>query len=163
MDRGPIEGPGTARTTAINRRLVLIGSGAAAALLLSRGAADWQASAQEAASDDTPKRYLVMRHYRLAPGVAIADVVQRTEQGFVPILRQVSGFVEYYNVDLGNSEGVTISVFSSQAGAEESTERAAAWVQENLAEFIEGPPEVTQGVVLLNVMAEVGASAAPTS
>jgi hypothetical protein len=143
--------PKRAPASAINRRAVLIGGSAAAALLLPRGRADWQASAQEAASDDTNKPFLVIRHYRLAPGADVAEVVRRTEQDFVPILRQIDGFVEYYNVDLGNGEGATISVFSSQAGAEESTAQAATWVQANIADLFAGPPQVMQGGVVLNV------------
>jgi hypothetical protein len=144
----------------INRRSVLIGSGAMAAALLPRPLASWQASAQEATGDEASKRYLVIRRYRLAPGAAIAEVVQRTEQDFVPILRQVAGFVEYYNVDLGNGEGLTISVFSDEAGAEESTARAATWVQAHLMDLVAGPPEVMQGSIVLNVTAQEAANAA---
>jgi hypothetical protein len=155
--------PQTARASAINRRAVLIGGGAAAALLLPRGRAGWQASSQEAGTDDTNQPFLVIRHYRLAPGATVAEVVRRTEQDFVPILRQIAGFVEYYNVDLGNGEGATISLFSSQAGAEESTTQAATWVQANLADLFMGPPEVMQGVVVLNVMTEETGNPEPTS
>ena len=40
------------------------------------------------------------------------------------------------------------SVFEDQAGAESSTERAADWVRENLAELLPNPPEVTGGAVV---------------
>jgi hypothetical protein len=163
MDRKRTGVPETARASVIDRRAVIIGGSAAAALLLPRGRAGWLASAQEAASDDTNKPFLVIRHYRLAPGAGVAEVVRRTEQDFVPILRQIAGFVEYYNVDLGNGEGATISVFSSQAGAEESTAQAATWVQANLADLFAGPPEVMQGNVVLNVMAEESGSVAAIS
>jgi hypothetical protein len=157
MNRKKTGVPDTVRASAINRRAVLIGGSAAATLLLPERAG-WQASAQEAASDDTNTPFLVIRHYRLAPGAAVAEVVRRTEQDFVPILRQIAGFVEYYNVDLGNGEGATISVFSSQTGAEESTAQAATWVRANLADLFAGPPEVMQGAVVLNVMAEESGS-----
>ena len=147
----------------INRRAVLIGSGAMAAAAATRPLASCQASAQEAAGDETSERFLVIRRYRLAPGAAIAEVVQRTEQDFVPILRQVAGFVEYYNVDLGNREGLTISVFSDEAGAKESTARAASWVQAHLMDLVAGPPEVMQGPIVLNVTAEEAANAAASS
>ena len=71
------------------------------------------------------------------------------ESGFIPIVRQVPGFQEYFLVESG--EGViSISVFADQAGAEESTARAADWVQENLADFFAGPPAVTTGSVWLH-------------
>ena len=59
------------------------------------------------------------------------------ESGFMPIVKQVPGFQEYFLVETG--EGViSISVFADQAGAEESTARAADWVQQNLADFFAG-------------------------
>jgi hypothetical protein len=45
---------------------------------------------------------------------------------------------------------ISISVFADQAGAEESTRRAADWVQQNLAGFFAGPPTVTTGSVWLH-------------
>jgi hypothetical protein len=163
MDQRGIKSSETECAAGINRRSVLLGGGVALATLLPRGPAGWDVSAQEGTSDDTNDLFLVIRRYRLAPETTIREVVQQTEQGFVPILRQISGFVAYYNVDLGNGEGATISLFSSQASAEESTAQAATWVQANLADLIAGPPEVMQGVVLLDVSAEEAGSTAPTS
>lgn|GEM_PF-5517219 len=48
---------------------------------------------------------------------------------------------------------VSISIFTDQTGAEESTQRAAAWVQQNLAGLFAGPPTVTTRSVWLH---EVG-------
>jgi hypothetical protein len=71
------------------------------------------------------------------------------ESGFVPILREVPGYQEYSLVE--TAEGVvSISVFADPAGAEESTRRAADWVQQNLADFFAGPPAVTSGSVWLH-------------
>src|SRR5829696_2504779 len=61
------------------------------------------------------------------------------------------GFQEYFLVE--TSEGVlSISVFADQAGAEESTRRAADWVQQNLTGFFTGPPTVTTGSVWLHAV-----------
>jgi hypothetical protein len=58
-------------------------------------------------------------------------------------------FRGYFIVERG--EGViSISIFTDQAGAEESTRRAAAWVQQNLAGFFTGPPTVAIGSVWLH-------------
>jgi len=71
------------------------------------------------------------------------------ESGFLPIIRQVPGFLEYFLVETG--EGVlSISTFTDQAGSEESTRRAADWVSKNLAGFFAGPPTVTIGSVWLH-------------
>jgi hypothetical protein len=49
---------------------------------------------------------------------------------------------------------VTISVFEDQAGAEESTRRAADWIQQNMTGFYTGPPTTTTGSVWLHDVGE---------
>lgn len=43
---------------------------------------------------------------------------------------------------------VSTSVFRDRAGADESVERAAQFVRENLAQFLPNPPQVTAGKVV---------------
>jgi hypothetical protein len=76
------------------------------------------------------------------------DFIRRVQTGFLPIISEVDGFVAYYVVDTGADVVSSVSVFDSQAGAEESSRRAASWVGENLAQFVQGPPEVTAGDVV---------------
>lgn len=163
MDRPWNDDAATARSAHANRRTVLsgIGAGATAALLARLGPVAGVGAAQEAAPEARRGEFLVIRRYRLAPGATVAEVLRRTEEEFLPIIQQVPGFVEYLNVDLGDGQGATISVFSSQASADESTERAAAWVKENLAGLIEGPPEVMAGPILLGVTAPETPGARP--
>jgi hypothetical protein len=73
---------------------------------------------------------------------------RRVREGFVPLLKDMPGFVAYYEIDAGNGVMVTISVFEDQAGEEASTERAAEWVRENEASLAPNPPEVTAGEVV---------------
>lgn len=75
------------------------------------------------------------------------EVVRRVEDGFIPIISQTPGFIAYYVLDCGNNTLVSVSVFDSQAGADESTRLAADWVRENLAGLFDGPPAVTSGEV----------------
>jgi hypothetical protein len=91
--------------------------------------------------------HVTIRRYKINTDdlSAIAATAQR---GFVPILESSPGFVAYYGVDSGHNTITTISVFEDQAGADESNRRAAAWVKENLAQYVEGPPEVSSGEVL---------------
>lgn len=70
------------------------------------------------------------------------------KEGFVPLLRQVSGFVAYYWVDAGDGVMVSTSVFQDRAGAEESVSRAAEFVRENLASLLPNPPQVMAGEVV---------------
>ena len=100
--------------------------------------------------------YGVIRRYRLAEGAQIADLMQRVQRGFVPILAQVPGFVAYHVVDLGDGGLVSVSVFEGQDAAEDSTRRAADWVQQELASLIAGPPQVEQGPVGAHATKEPG-------
>jgi len=57
---------------------------------------------------------------KVKPGL-IDEAVRRIENGFVPIISSVPGFVEYVGMQVGEDEGLTISFFETQEQAEEST------------------------------------------
>jgi hypothetical protein len=135
-----------------------LGSGGLALLLASRGRL---AAAQEAGTPTAGRAYLAIRQYELAPGRTMEELHAAVESGFMPIVKGVPGFREYFLVE--TDEGViSISVFDDQAGAEESTARAADWVQQNLADIFAGPPEVTTGSVWLHdVGGEMSGTPAP--
>jgi hypothetical protein len=151
-------------SVALSRRsaVLRLGSGGLAALIVSSGI---PAAAQEASpmagTSAAGRAYLAIREYQLAPGHTMEELHALAESGFMPIVKQVSGFREYFLVETG--EGViSISVFTDQAGAEESTARAADWVQQNLADFFTGPPTVTIGSVWLHdVGGEMSGTPAP--
>lgn len=89
--------------------------------------------------------HAAIRRYKAKPDAA-NELARRAQEGFVPLVSGLPGFIAYYGLAVGD-DVVTVSIFEDQAGEEESTRRAAEWVQENLAEFIEGPPEVIAGHV----------------
>lgn len=90
--------------------------------------------------------YAVIRRYE---GVTdSAEAGRRVDEGFVPLLRRVPGFVAYYWVDAGGGVMVSTSVFEDQSGAEESIERAADFVRDNLASLLPNRPQVTAGMVV---------------
>ncbi|MFF8381657.1 hypothetical protein ACF07V_36815 [Streptomyces sp. NPDC015661] len=90
--------------------------------------------------------YAVIRRYE---GVTdSAEAGRRVDEGFVPLLRRVPGFVAYYWVDAGDGVMVSTSVFEDQTGAEESIERAAEFVRNNLAPLLPNGPQVTAGPVV---------------
>jgi hypothetical protein len=74
-------------------------------------------------------------------------------KALLPILSEISGFVDYYFVDTGNGSMVSISVFENQAGVEESNNRAVEWVQQNAASLISKPPQVADGRVVSHKVA----------
>src|SRR5437588_1512603 len=85
--------------------------------------------------------YIAIRRMKAKPG-ELDEGMRRIENGFVPILRSVPGFVEYIGMEVGQDEGLTISFFETQEQAEESNRRAAEWVKENLAPLAAGPHEI---------------------
>jgi surfactin synthase thioesterase subunit len=90
--------------------------------------------------------YAAVRRYE---GVTdTAEDRRRVAEEFLPLLKDIPGFVAYYEIDAGNGVMATISVFEDQAGEEASTERAAEWVRENEASIAPNPPEVTAGEVV---------------
>jgi hypothetical protein len=149
MDRVDCTSTGTA---ALSRRsaALRLGGGGLALLLASRGL---PAAAQETGTPTAGQAYLAIRQYELAPGRTMEELHAAVESGFMPIVKGVSGFQEYFLVE---TEGgvLSISVFDDQSGAEESTARAADWVQQELADFFAGPPVVTTGSVWLHEVGE---------
>jgi hypothetical protein len=70
-----------------------------------------------------------------------------TREVFVPIIREMPGFVAYYWVDAGDGVIVSTSVFEHKDAEEESTFRVGEFVQEHLAPLLPNPPQVTAGEV----------------
>lgn len=90
--------------------------------------------------------YAAVRRYE---GVSDPSEAGRVvDEGFVPLMRQVPGFVAYYWVDAGNGVMVSTSVFQDRAGADESVSRAADFVRENLATLLPNPPQIMAGEVM---------------
>ncbi|MEU7060661.1 hypothetical protein [Streptomyces sp. NPDC046197] len=77
-----------------------------------------------------------------------AEAARLVKEGFVPLMRQIPGFVAYYWLDAGNSVMVSTSVFQDKAGADESISRASDYVRDNLASLMPNPPQVMAGEVV---------------
>jgi Antibiotic biosynthesis monooxygenase len=95
----------------------------------------------------------VLRHYTLE-AAHVDEVIRRVAQGGVPIIKAVPGFVSYSLLDGGHGQLVTYSVYESQASADESTRKAAAWVKEHIASMVPAPPRVLEGPILLREIKE---------
>jgi hypothetical protein len=74
-------------------------------------------------------------------------VAQLVDEGFVPIISEMPGFVAYYFFDAGDGVMVSTSVFEHKDAEEQSNFRAGEFVQEHLAPLIPNPPQVTTGEV----------------
>ena len=97
--------------------------------------------------------HFVIRHYRMNVPQLDDALIDRVRNEFVPILKSVDGFHAYRILSAGQNELATISVFETAAGAEESVEKAAQWVNANLADLVSGPPTVIAGEEILSALA----------
>lgn len=91
--------------------------------------------------------YASIRRYRTPDP---EEIRRRVEVGFLPILRQQPGFVSYNLVDAGNGVMVSITVFESRQGAEDSNRMAAEWITQNVAPLVLGRPDIIQGEVVVH-------------
>jgi len=90
--------------------------------------------------------YVAVRRYE---GVSDPQKVAKVAQeGFVPIISQMPGFVAYYSVDAGDGVVVSTSVFEHKDAEEQSTFLAGEFVAEHLAPLLPNPPQVTAGEVV---------------
>ena len=69
-------------------------------------------------------------------------------ESFVPLLKEVPGFLAYYWIDAGDGVMASLSLFESKAGADKSVAVAHAWVAENAPKLFPNPPRVTEGHVV---------------
>ena len=90
--------------------------------------------------------YVAVRRYE---GVSDPQKAgQLVDEGFVPIISEMPGFVAYYWVDAGEGVVVTTSVFEHQAAEEESSWKAGQFVAQYIAPLTPNPPQITAGEVV---------------
>jgi hypothetical protein len=86
--------------------------------------------------------YTAIRTYTTSDAEEVARLVQ---QEFVPVVKDLPGFIGYYVVDAGGGKFATITVCEEREDVEESTKRAAEWVGDRLSSLITSGPEVLMG------------------
>ncbi len=90
--------------------------------------------------------YSSVRRYEGA--IDTEEIGRRVNEGFLPIITGIDGFVAYYVVDGGDGVIVSFNVYRDRAGAEASNAAAADWVRENLLPLLPNPPQITEGDVV---------------
>ncbi len=146
------------RIRGVTRRAVFqVGSGLAAAALQvhgiaigSRLVAAQEASpvASPAAGSDLEGRYMAVRIRTMTDALETENVLATIEDGFIPLVEAVPGFVDYLGVaDPPSRQSAYVNVFEDKTGADESTRVGGEWLQENEYEFFEGDPLVIEGTV----------------
>ena len=86
--------------------------------------------------------------------VSVAEVKQRAERGFLPLLKQNPGFRGYYLVDCASPESgnivTSISIFDSWEAALASNDAAKKFVKDRLADMLPEPAQAVGGEVILS-------------
>ena len=103
-----------------------------------------QSTAQQAAAGP----YAIVRRYDGLDPRSIDEVRRQLNEGLVPMISQIPGFLAYCALHTGGDVVASISIFEDRAGADESTRRAAGWVKEHLADLVPHPPQFTAGTVI---------------
>ncbi len=94
--------------------------------------------------------YTSIRRYEgLSPGT-IEEITKLVKEEFVPIVSAGAGFIGYHLVDAGDGVMATISLFETEAAAEESNKAAASWVKETLSALLPNSPQITAGEVRID-------------
>ena len=92
--------------------------------------------------------YVTVRRYE---GVSESQKVAKlVDEGFIPLISEMPGFVAYYFVDAGDGVMVSTSVFEHKDAEEQSNFRAGQFVAEHLAPLLPNPPQVTAGEVVVH-------------
>ena len=87
-----------------------------------------------------------LRHYETVPS-SVPEILRRVNKEFVPLLKQINGFVSYDIVDAGKGRLITITVFQTEMGALKSKKVAAQWVN-SLGDLTPRLSESVSGVVV---------------
>jgi hypothetical protein len=90
--------------------------------------------------------YATVRRYE---GVTdVSEAGRLVDEGFIPIISEIPGFVAYYWVDAGDGVMISTSVFEHKDAEEQSNWRAGDFVANNLASLLPNPPQITAGEVV---------------
>jgi hypothetical protein len=72
-------------------------------------------------------------------------LVKHLDEGFLPQVEQVPGFVAYYALEAGSRLFTSVTIAEDRAGIEESNRLAAEYVQRHLFDRFPTAPEITAG------------------
>jgi hypothetical protein len=77
-----------------------------------------------------------------------SEAARLVDEGFIPIISEMPGFVAYYMVDAGDGVVISTSVFEHKEAEEQSNWRAGDFVAQREASLLPNPPQITAGEVV---------------
>ncbi len=95
--------------------------------------------------------YISIRQYYIIPEEAekFLRLVQDEKEGFVPVIRQMPGFESYCILQVGADKVISVSLFHTLEGAEESVREAEFWVAEKVVHYLKRAPKIAVGPVII--------------
>ena len=101
---------------------------------------------------DDSSPYVVIRTYQEI--ASIPDLQKALGEGYAPLLAQQPGFLGYAVLDTDGGLA-SITAFASQPQEEAAANAVSDWVQQNLANLLPSPDEVTSGSVFVQSLNRV--------
>jgi hypothetical protein len=93
--------------------------------------------------------HVAIRRYQLAESASVDEAEQPVKDEFIPIIKDMPGFLAYYWLDSGDGTITAVSIFEDRERAEEANSKAVDWTKETLASMAPNPPEIIAGEVRL--------------
>ena len=90
--------------------------------------------------------YGTIRRYKLSKP---KEFNEKVNASFINLIRKVPGFISYIAIDEGDGYWASLSLFENRDGIVQSDKVAAEWVKSNATGFVDGPPEITEGPVVV--------------
>ena len=100
--------------------------------------------------------FATIRRYEAIDQTRISELVDKTDETFLPSLTELPGFSGYSLLEAGNGVMSSISYFDTSEHADESTRLASNWVREQkLEKVLPNAPKITSGEVVLHKVSEL--------
>lgn len=108
----------------------------------------YNSSAKKLQKEDLMKRkmYATVRRYEGVPDPA--NAAKQVDEKFVPFISSLSGFIEYYWIDLRDGAMISITIFKTLADAIHANEKARVFVKEQLSAVLPNPPRIEAGTIV---------------
>jgi hypothetical protein len=87
--------------------------------------------------------YVVVRKYSGSGASELFDLIEQRSDDVKEVIAGTPGFISYSAFREGDG-GMTVTSCQDKAGVDESSKRAADWVEENHTAAVD-PPEITEG------------------
>lgn len=94
--------------------------------------------------------YAVVRTYSGAGAKQLFDVLEERKADVEATLQKVTGLVSY-TLLRSDDGGMSVTVCTDKAGADESLKVAREWIQKNASNTHASPPDIAEGSVIVQI------------